>query len=488
MARAAYAARAICVTDNNNSTTREPWYPKKLRRFFVKANNNYYFCIVNKHNPPDRYRLIQHNHKHYQMNKFYTLALSAAVCLSASAFERTQPAQSTTVPFDIPANMAIDNHGLSRNKAPRSRAGMTLQDYAGTYIWSRTNPRNAEKSEAEVSIEIVDEATGEIRIEGVCTPYPLQGVVNAEANIIGIVNKQKLFDDEDGPVYFYVKTGQGNQILPGPVSDDFTAGEMIGNTITFLPYDIWVAGDFENESLGYYFMYCMNTFTKFVEDDTEWEDYCTGTLVDGWITSGAGVNPEDFPWAVSIQKQVGNDNVYRVYNPYAAEDSPYADKAKGNGSIKFDLSDTEFVTVKTGIYSGFTDNEYGRFFLFNLEGYYTNLGFTKDEITSELTDMEWSTYSNNVVNIPTCRFDIDRACERALVWQDSQGASLADTMKAKIIFDKAPAIDSIQDVCADESNGEVEYYNMQGVRIAKPANGICIRVQGGKATKVVARN
>ena len=35
------------------------------------------------------------------------------------------------------------------------------------------------------------------------------------------------------------------------------------------------------------------------------------------------------------------------------------------------------------------------------------------------------------------------------------------------------------------SQGEVEYYNLQGVRVANPENGVFIKVQGGKATKVV---
>ena len=36
-----------------------------------------------------------------------------------------------------------------------------------------------------------------------------------------------------------------------------------------------------------------------------------------------------------------------------------------------------------------------------------------------------------------------------------------------------------------ENQGNVEYYNLQGVKVAKPENGVFIRVQGGKATKVV---
>ena len=37
----------------------------------------------------------------------------------------------------------------------------------------------------------------------------------------------------------------------------------------------------------------------------------------------------------------------------------------------------------------------------------------------------------------------------------------------------------------DDPNAPVEYYNLQGVRVANPANGIFIRRQGSKATKVI---
>ena len=36
-----------------------------------------------------------------------------------------------------------------------------------------------------------------------------------------------------------------------------------------------------------------------------------------------------------------------------------------------------------------------------------------------------------------------------------------------------------------ENQGNVEYYNLQGVKVANPENGVFIRVQGGKASKVI---
>lgn len=46
----------------------------------------------------------------------------------------------------------------------------------------------------------------------------------------------------------------------------------------------------------------------------------------------------------------------------------------------------------------------------------------------------------------------------------------------------------VDGIAADnDAEGAVEYYNMQGVRVANPENGLYIRVQGKKATKVLVK-
>ncbi|MBQ9073976.1 MAG: hypothetical protein IJY30_05945 [Muribaculaceae bacterium] len=42
----------------------------------------------------------------------------------------------------------------------------------------------------------------------------------------------------------------------------------------------------------------------------------------------------------------------------------------------------------------------------------------------------------------------------------------------------------IKAISVDE-NAPVEYYNLQGVKVANPQNGLYIRVQGNKAVKVI---
>jgi hypothetical protein len=46
---------------------------------------------------------------------------------------------------------------------------------------------------------------------------------------------------------------------------------------------------------------------------------------------------------------------------------------------------------------------------------------------------------------------------------------------------------AVNDIIADDANAPVEYFNLQGVRVNNPENGLFIRRQGGKASKVIIR-
>ena len=45
----------------------------------------------------------------------------------------------------------------------------------------------------------------------------------------------------------------------------------------------------------------------------------------------------------------------------------------------------------------------------------------------------------------------------------------------------------IEGVDADAAEGKVQYYNLQGVRVANPENGLYIRRQGSKVEKVLLK-
>lgn len=45
----------------------------------------------------------------------------------------------------------------------------------------------------------------------------------------------------------------------------------------------------------------------------------------------------------------------------------------------------------------------------------------------------------------------------------------------------------VSDIAVSEANGEAVYYNLNGVKVANPENGLYIKVQGGKASKVLVK-
>ena len=57
----------------------------------------------------------------------------------------------------------------------------------------------------------------------------------------------------------------------------------------------------------------------------------------------------------------------------------------------------------------------------------------------------------------------------------------------KNILVKGKKSSAVSDITVEDSDAPVVYYNMQGIRVANPANGLYIRVQGKKATKVLVR-
>ncbi|MCM1036822.1 MAG: leucine-rich repeat domain-containing protein [Bacteroides sp.] len=89
------------------------------------------------------------------------------------------------------------------------------------------------------------------------------------------------------------------------------------------------------------------------------------------------------------------------------------------------------------------------------------------------SDVFKSSYPNYAtLHVPAESVD---AYSKAAQWEDF-GEILGDVETA-----------GIEDLEADGSNTPAEYYNLDGVRVAKPENGLYIKRQGGKATKVLVK-
>ncbi len=66
---------------------------------------------------------------------------------------------------------------------------------------------------------------------------------------------------------------------------------------------------------------------------------------------------------------------------------------------------------------------------------------------------------------------------------------MAGTVAKKFIYHngKTTGVEEIEAAAAADENAPVEYYNLQGIKVKNPSNGIFIKVQGSKVSKVLIR-
>lgn len=113
--------------------------------------------------------------------------------------------------------------------------------------------------------------------------------------------------------------------------------------------------------------------------------------------------------------------------------------------------------------------------------YITSIEFTGDALTKFTTDAS-APYSYSTTNHTVTCSGTD---VREVTLRDPSGTG--DTQKINTItVHYGLDTTGIADIEAEE-NGVVEYFNLQGVRVAEPANGLYIRRAGNKVEKVIVR-
>lgn len=252
------------------------------------------------------------------------------------------------------------------------------------------------------------------------------------------------------------------------------------------------------EKVGYLDIFDVISIVKGASDPNEgWTSVGDATLQDGWMLPCLGIDQTDPAnwYTVELQQNDKDKNVYRLVDPYKGK-SPIAqyNASTKTGYIQFDVTDPDNVLFEA-VDAGVVISQIGitKFFAYNTLGWavlYT--GAPASTIISVYPTFSLTTFKDGVVFLPST-LDEDGgytsdACfgdqtdtAGGYGWQDNSGIS--QNMESKIIFPSA----GISDVTADAADGAVEYFNLQGVRVANPENGVYIRTQGGKATKVFVK-
>ncbi len=428
------------------------------------------------------------------MKKIYALALSALLCGFALADNRQPITKNIAKSLSIVETSTMLNTTGGVQRAPQRAASFgSIDDMAGAWEWSGQNLLTSNAPSGELTITITNATTGAATISGFIQNFVLQATIDFAKGTVSIPNNQDLGRDSNGDKnYFYLKdvTADGNT-TDGLGSAAASVGKIEGTTIVFPELDVWAFGDYNQENLGWWYLCYANTLTslEFQGDPNEgWEDFGTADFEDGWIMPGFEEDPSSAPWTVNVQKSTETTDLYRLNKPYLAESCPsYIKEAAKEGYIVFSIADPEFVQVLPKVYSGF-DNGSNKLNLFNIEGFYIDMGLTKADIQDGIKDQNvtYSTYADGVVNIPNCRFNMPSALDKAYSWSTSENVSLADKMVAKITIHKLAGVDNV--VAGSDAEAPAEYFNLQGVRVANPEAGqLVIKRQGSTVTKMIAR-
>lgn len=244
-----------------------------------------------------------------------------------------------------------------------------------------------------------------------------------------------------------------------------------------------------------------------------WTSVGNAKFQDGWVIPAYGVDQTEYEYEVELQQQDQNKNIFRLVNPYTCANCPVADmnELTSGGYIEFDLSDPDHVVFSI-VEAGFADSSLGisTMYCYNALTFYSNYyGRTPAEVVAVLGDMiPYTTYKDGVVTLSHI-YDAEindetgkpygdtyDACfgvqgEKVALYQWSDANDVPSNMDAKITFPTdfnfVPDQSAIDNIVADDANAPVEYFNLQGVKVQNPENGLYIKRQGKTVEKVVIR-
>lgn len=399
------------------------------------------------------------------MRKFYSvLALSAMVALSASAEKFQYDGKS------LSTNKAVISAELIGKKEMKKAPAKTpaLEDLTTLNLWTYNGllEGNTGSQEGDLNVSITDEGTVKIELLGKSN-FTIYGTYDAAEGTLSLPNMQLMFSDQDGPVYFYLKgVAEDGSLISGASDATAVVGTFENGAVEFPPTTIWAAGDPAQENLGWYFLSSDNNFAETYDPFGAVCELCSDATFKNNIVYGQFFkdNPENTEY-VEVEVYTNGEGYYKVIDPFK---SLYAGLNINSASPEMiiDATAPEAVLIplqSTGL-SNSTDGAY----------LYTSFEFYQEPTADQLIK---KTVEGNVVTI-TFPF---RSC--LLATSKSGNLYYANLYESVLKFTDSRPV-NVQEV--EEADAPVVYYNLQGTRVANP-EGLVIRVQNGKATKLLVK-
>lgn len=320
--------------------------------------------------------------------------------------------------------------------------------------------------------------------------YPLEARFYPRTNALTF--NRKMVMEEDGSAIFqepFTYNWEEESITKGRVVAYYSE---YNNSIVFND-DLgiaWIAyaDKAGSQVQGYADMLDLTVFYRATED--KWNDVGNALFTDGWLVPGFGDNTLNSSYEVPLQQSATNENLYRLVNPYKYGPLAATNECTHDGYIVFDVTDPDHVIFKFAD-AGYANKEKGcsMFFAYNYYGIVTliNPFFTPEELLAELgEEYPYTTYKNGVLSfnnsmkLPDTRFGLQFPPTFGYYWQNADGNPAP--MNASVVMPEA-GIGGIS-----VNAGEVEYFNLQGIRVINPEPGqILIKRQGNSVTKEIVK-
>lgn len=407
-------------------------------------------------------------------------------------------------------NRELQNAGVMENvqmkeskmKAPARapKKAITAADVEGTYAWEAVWALQNHSGWNYGCVEINKQSATEVSLDYI-TFYPIIAKVDGANSKLVIENATLGIYNPDPTCTVYVQHYVWNEAGDGldEVSTPFEIGYEDGVFRFDGENDRNVLGvtvkDASGELLGYYNLCYWNTLLKYPTNPSMdgWVDCGEASFQDGWLATAFGYTGT---WDVKVQKSTTTNGLIRLYNPYenAPQDMLAYSNSKIGGSIEIDILDPNCVMGVPSIMapSGFQWEDDGMTYCFTSAGdlFYLNNDpeepLTRQDLIDGLAKEELGNLNNTIATLYDCKVGAG-ILGYALIgdsWADQNGNAIEMTTVLDLPKEALTAVSEIE---YSDAHAPVEYYNMQGVKVANPEKGeIVIKRQGSKSVKMIA--
>lgn len=209
------------------------------------------------------------------------------------------------------------------------------------------------------------------------------------------------------------------------------------------------------------------------DNDSDWEEVGAGVYSDPVLYDAQYLSAVR-EYNVTVERSLSNPNRLRFKSPFGEAFAAYNVSHAGHDHyIYIDMTDPEAVVVDLSL-TGFAVS-YGQIRVWSVNGRYS--GNTADELKEYGYGISTYDEATNTITFPA----------KSLFYQEAEyadGSWFTVQNEGQLVLPEFNDLGAIGTIEAD-TIGEVEYYNLQGIRIAEPEKGIFLMRQGGKTSKVL---